>query len=255
MTFEDKRDIIHPFVRTLLLDHDLCSKFTAQASPALTGEILRVVLRDFPKGESLIIASEILECFARYPLIANPLAVKIYEQLSQMDWFRLVDIGSLSIVHGIVQDWHEIISYTILTASYISGLESLFATTPSVYSTAVDDLRKLPNLCIVCTILLMGDRKRQATLWKINSHLQSSELWNTCLQRLQPFVNSSLGSTMHQQFNEAFSQWPLFRPLELEGAIEHVRYEELPSLMSRLLGPARTGAKAQNLPNKVRVRY
>ncbi|KAF9033743.1 hypothetical protein BDZ89DRAFT_545730 [Hymenopellis radicata] len=237
LTFADKRDILHVVIRTLLLDGHLCRDFTAQLSTPLIHEISRIVLRDFPSAQSLIMTSEILESFARSPSTSNRLAVEIYHELSRMGWLRLVDIGALSIIDGVGKSPREIVSYSILAAAYVDGLQPLSTASPSTYSTTVDYLKTVPNLCILGMILLVSDNKRQASLWKITSQVQSRELWIACLGNLRSFVDSATARMLHQRIRHGYTRWRSFRPLELEGAVYHGGYDELPSLIVRLSGP------------------
>ncbi len=76
-----------------------------------------------------------------------------------------------------------------LAVLYIDGLATL--SSHSVYHSVLDNLREPENLCTMCKILLLGDVRGQAKLWKLAKIIQPQlDDWTDCVNKLHKFSRS-----------------------------------------------------------------
>ncbi len=235
-----RRKMLHALVRTFILDpspnHDLIHRFSNGITNEVLNQILVVVFRNFPRLRgSIDLAVEILD--GRIPVDVfggppNTLVVELYNQLMIRDWLDEFYDMLFASYHEPDIDTRIFLSYSFLVATYVTGLNSLRISSPSVYSATIDYLALPHHLLLLCKMIVLCDDDRREVLRDVS--LIFSDQWATCLPELQRYFQSEEGRDLYNLYRGNFRRRLV--PTYNSRLVEDLEYCPLEILVKQISG-------------------
>lgn len=195
----DRQDLLHPLLRTMVLDRKLREKYGTKWMSSTT--VGRIINTTFPDCNTFVppVVNEILD----YYLFCHcTLGQEVYARLLDADWVTIAERESME---GPIDDpedetlYGQQFSYPFLISSYVDGLDFLKDDCPELYRKSLEYISRPNNLLAISKILALGDVDSRTRMWKLASLVAERDVWVTIVEDLEMYLANGDTSNRHDE--------------------------------------------------------